>query len=430
MPPEVNQPTIFIYTPNGTSNVINPFYNYTFHPQPSAVDFPPRVGSSRGTPVASYHSTVRYPDAAGQSQPDLANKQLQANGASLHSLTYQLITQQPQYGPFSNIGYSDDRGSGYNSIENMHNAIHMLVGNGGHMSNIPYSSFDPIFWLHHANVDRLFALWQAIYPDSRFTSQVSTASTFTEDAGTTEDINTVLTPFHSDDSGHLWTSATAWSTRAFGYSYPGIIDWGVNASQLASNVKSHLNTLYNPTGALSRRSVSKDASNELQLSPNAMDAQWFANVRVQKASTSSPFFVHLFLGPAPIDPATWSFAPNLIGSHSVVDTNLLTPADRDVSSTLYGQVPLNHALLAAGYSDLAPSSVIPILTSQLNWRLQNIDDSALDISQVPSLRIHVVGQEVKQRAEEDQFPEYGPLRVFRQVTKGKVGGLEDDEGTE
>ena len=47
MPPEVNEPTIFIVTPNGTSNVINPFYNYTFHPQPSNTDFPPNVGSVR-----------------------------------------------------------------------------------------------------------------------------------------------------------------------------------------------------------------------------------------------------------------------------------------------------------------------------------------------------------------------------------------------
>ncbi|KAL9031397.1 MAG: hypothetical protein Q9196_000581 [Gyalolechia fulgens] len=427
MPPEVNWPTIFIVGPNGTSNVVNPLYNYTFHPQPSDTDFPPYVGSSRGTPVASYHSTVRYPDAAGQSQPDLANKQLQANGPALHTLTYQLLTQQPEYGPFSNIGYSDGRGGRYNSIENMHNGIHMLVGNGGHMSNIPYSSFDPIFWLHHANVDRLFALWQAVYPDSHVTPQVNTAGTFTNDPGTTEDIDTPLTPFHSDDSGQLWAPATAWSTRTFGYTYPEIVDWGVNRSQLASNVKSGLNALYNPTGSIQRRSESRDTSSELQLSPNAMDAQWFANVRVQKSAATSPFFVHLFLGAVPTDPATWSFAPNLVGSHSVVDTSLLSSANPNLPATLYGQIPLNHALLAAGNSDLAPSNVIPILTSSLNWRLQNLDDSPLDVGQVPSLKIHTVGQEVKQTARADQFPEYGPLKVFRQVTRGKNGGLGDND---
>ncbi|KAL8842549.1 MAG: hypothetical protein Q9170_000503 [Blastenia crenularia] len=280
------------------------------------------------------------------------------------------------------------------------------------------------------NVDRLFALWQAVYPESQVTAQNSMAGTFTDDPGSTEDINTPLTPFHSDESSHLWTSATAWSTRAFGYTYPEIIDWGVNSSQLTSNVKSQLNALYNPTYAISRRSAPKDASEELQLSPNSMDTQWFANIRVQKSAARSPFFVHLFLGDAPTDPTTWSFAPNLVGSHSVVDTILLSSANPDVPATLYGQIPLNHALLAAGHTDFAPSVVTPILTSQLNWRLQNIDDSQLEVSQVPSLKIHVVGQEVQHRAREDQFPEYGPLRVFRQVTRGKAGGLGDDDDTD
>ncbi|KAI4122475.1 MAG: hypothetical protein LQ338_005800 [Usnochroma carphineum] len=423
MPPEVNQPTIFINAPNGTLNVVNPLYNYTFHPQPSNTDFPPNVGPNGGTPVSSYHSTVRYPNAAGQSQPDRANMQLQANGAALHTLTYQLITQQSNYGPFSNTGFSDGRGQHYNSIENMHNGIHMLVGNGGHMSNIPYSSFDPIFWLHHANVDRLFALWQAIYPNATVTPQANAAGTFTDAPGITEDVNTPLTPFRSDDNGHFWTSGTVWSTRTFGYTYPEIMDWGVSSDQLTSNVKASLNALYNPSGSISQRSMSANASNDLQLSPNAMDVQWFANVKLQVSSMTSPFFVHLFLGEAPADTATWSFATNLVGTHSVVDTSLLRAVSPDSPATLYGQVPLNHALLAAGNSDLAPSNIVPLLTSQLNWRLQYTDDSPLDISLVPSLKIHVVGQEVKPRATEDQFPEYGQMQVYKEVTNGKAGGL-------
>jgi len=52
----------------------------------------------------------------------------------LHSMTYQLIAQEPDYAMFSNTAYNDGRGTGlYNSIENMHNAIHAIVGNGGHM---------------------------------------------------------------------------------------------------------------------------------------------------------------------------------------------------------------------------------------------------------------------------------------------------------
>lgn len=28
-----------------------------------------------------------------------------------------------------------------------------------------FQAFDPIFYLHHCNVDRLYALWEYVYPD-------------------------------------------------------------------------------------------------------------------------------------------------------------------------------------------------------------------------------------------------------------------------
>ncbi|KAL8766009.1 MAG: hypothetical protein Q9209_007098 [Squamulea sp. 1 TL-2023] len=190
-----------------------------------------------------------------------------------------------------------------------------------------------------SNTDRLFALWQAIYPESNFSSsQVSAFGTLTNDPGSMEDVNT-----------------------------------------------------HGP----------------------------------------SPFFVHLYLGAAPDNPGTWSFAPNLIGSHSVLDTSMLnTAANPDLPTTFYGQIPLNHALLAAGNSDLSPSKIVPLLRSQLTWELQNTEDVPLDISNVPSLKIHVVGQEVKPRVSDNEFPEYGHVQVYREVTEGKTGGLQEGEDVE
>ncbi|KAL9609507.1 MAG: hypothetical protein Q9167_005724 [Letrouitia subvulpina] len=452
MPAEVNQPVITINGPLGLRSINNPLYNYTFRPQPSAVEFPPSSSVSQthavnrasyhfGPPfrsrilnicqLASFHSTVRYPNSAGQSQPDLANKQLQANGASLHSSTYQLITQQSNYAPFSNTGYTDARGNHYNSIENMHNAIHSLVGNGGHMAVVPYSAFDPIFWLHHANVDRLFAIWQAIYPSSFVTSQISNYGTYTNTPGKSEDINTLLTPFHSDDSGALHTSLTARSTRSFGYTYPEIVDWGVNATQLTANVKARLNALYNPSSSFGRRSTTSDRGSNRgsggRRFPNGMNRQWFINIRMDKSAVTSSFFVHFFLGSVPVDPTGWSFAPNLVGTHSVLDATIFTAANTGPATALYGQIPLNHALLDSGIHHLGPQSVVPFLTSRLNWRLQRMDDSPLDVSEVPSLKIYVVGQRVKPRVAEDAFPEYEKLVAYRSVTRGKAGALADGD---
>jgi tyrosinase len=44
-------------------------------------------------------------------------------------------------------------------LENAHGEVHIAVG--GTM-NSASSPADPVFWLHHANVDRLWAQWQAL----------------------------------------------------------------------------------------------------------------------------------------------------------------------------------------------------------------------------------------------------------------------------
>jgi len=43
---------------------------------------------------------------------------------------------------------------------NPHNNVHNAVGKGGWMSDENTAALDPIFWLHHANIDRIWALWQ------------------------------------------------------------------------------------------------------------------------------------------------------------------------------------------------------------------------------------------------------------------------------
>ncbi|KAA6415653.1 MAG: hypothetical protein FRX48_00369 [Lasallia pustulata] len=290
MPSVVSQPTITITSPQGPKATPNPLYNYTFHPQPSAFDFPPRDS------ITAYQSTVRYPDASGHSQPDLINQQLSANAQALQSMTYQLLAQQPNYGPFSNTAYRNGTNQIFNSLENMHNAIHGLVGNGGHMSIVPYAGFDPIFWLHHANVDRLFAMWQAIYPGSYTTPQSDAYGTFTNSPGGIEDIKTLLTPFHSDNSGTLYTSATARSISSFGYTYPEIQDWNVTTTQLSANVRSAINALYSPSSTPSKQPRTNDPASS---SPTPPDHQWFVNILVTRNALPTGYFIHFFLSPPP-----------------------------------------------------------------------------------------------------------------------------------
>lgn len=43
-------------------------------------------------------------------------------------------------------------------LEGVHGGVHVWVG--GAMSSIPTAPADPIFWMHHANIDRLWWVWQ------------------------------------------------------------------------------------------------------------------------------------------------------------------------------------------------------------------------------------------------------------------------------
>ena len=51
-------------------------------------------------------------------------------------------------------------------LEDYHGAVHVWVG--GHMGNLPFASFDPIFWAHHCMIDRLWRIWQLKHPGSSF----------------------------------------------------------------------------------------------------------------------------------------------------------------------------------------------------------------------------------------------------------------------
>ena len=45
-------------------------------------------------------------------------------------------------------------------LETPHNTCHDVIGgDGGNMSDISISAFDPLFWLHHSNMDRFYYNW-------------------------------------------------------------------------------------------------------------------------------------------------------------------------------------------------------------------------------------------------------------------------------
>ena len=51
-------------------------------------------------------------------------------------------------------------------LETPHNTCHDVIGgDGGNMSDISISAFDPLFWLHHCNMDRFYYNWMRLQTD-------------------------------------------------------------------------------------------------------------------------------------------------------------------------------------------------------------------------------------------------------------------------
>ncbi len=42
---------------------------------------------------------------------------------------------------------------------NLHGSVHVLTGNGQGMGSVPWAANDPVFWMHHCNIDRMWASW-------------------------------------------------------------------------------------------------------------------------------------------------------------------------------------------------------------------------------------------------------------------------------
>jgi len=104
----------------------NPLFNAKVNA--AAVD----QGKKRGDPRPS--TTERFPGQPGTEPLPTAQW-----------LT-RLIENHPDFTDFSN------------RLEKVHGDVHVWVG--GHMSDIGFAAYDPIFWAHHTMIDRVWSLWQ------------------------------------------------------------------------------------------------------------------------------------------------------------------------------------------------------------------------------------------------------------------------------
>ncbi|KAL9620974.1 MAG: hypothetical protein Q9160_004492 [Pyrenula sp. 1 TL-2023] len=369
IPPVVATPEISINTFSGWQTVKNPLYTYRFP------DYPRNIPNMT---VEGYNYeymedrlfTIRQPTTGtdvgvnGTQNNTRAYETVAAGTASLHQMTYQLLSSTSV--PFNNFATDANHAL---SIEQIHDQIHDWVGGlGGHMYYITWSAFDPIFWLHHANIDRLFAIWQALNPDTYITPQMNPA-TFASPVAE-GNVDTPLYPFRkaslfgsgNDNStapSAFHTPSTVRSTKTFGYTYPEVVDWkNVSASDLRAAVIAKVNKLYNtPTSVNSsgsdphpttlsnsttlfnKRFTSPVKTQNLHSKPkrttltpsitttyqlNNLPTQYILNLSLPLQSSSLTLNFYLGAPPPALAPSP-SDASNLLAAHSIFSSTTQSP---------------------------------------------------------------------------------------------------------
>ncbi|KAK4617872.1 Tyrosinase [Fulvia fulva] len=283
--------------------------------------------------------------------------------------------------------------SSVNSLEGVHNTVHNTIC--GTMCNLDASAFDPIFWLHHANVDRIGALWQALNPNTRQPTTRSSSGNFVWDSGSQRGDTFSYMPFRTQNTGTAWwTPAMSYDVRMSGYTYPEIAD-----RPSVSTLQSRLNNIYG--NGRSQQAVSTNAKRddeflaleERQASANLITppsqaalapfraslinvngsySEYSAEVTIRKSvAPGESFNLHLFFGD--VDVSRIANSDYLDASNRVGGISVSQASSTNGANAAQGVVPITDALLntliAGGIKDLKPSTVRQYVRAKLVWRL-------------------------------------------------------------
>lgn len=334
----------------------------------------------------------------------------------------------------------------YDSIESLHDSIHTIGGGGwGHLAIIAYSSFDPLFFLHHANVDRIFAMWQIIHNDTYVIPTAAVYASHTQNQGDIEDIQTPLKPFFVNDTS-FWTSEMVRNHDTFGYTYAEVAN--KTRAEVVAAIN-HLYTDYSPATIILRskqrpaahggqsinhqtfKNIAQHHSSEsramawqhepMDHSPlsalfSADDSdksyrEWIANIEVRKHALNSSFLIYLFLGDVPDDGSSWQNRENLVGSLGIFAGR--SRSTRVEHGKVTGTIPLTSALMrkASDMSipNLDPVDIEPFLRSALQLRIALVNGTVVNVDEVDGLRISIVSSTVMVPTTEDELPQWGAI---------------------
>lgn len=331
-------------------------------------------------------STKRYPTTIGEpgspSNQSSARAAIDALQPKLHDRLYKLLTNYTDYNMVSNDAWIPgnvdvDR---QDSFESLHNEFHGQVGGpGGFMPILDISSYDPIFWLHHTMMDRVFALWQALHQDSWFEPQEQMNANYWIENGTTSSASTGLKPFKKNDAGDLWTSDDVRNWTVFGYTYPELQQgWSTDSvrsavDHLYSQQEDPTITAQAPQTPQRRSRIDRRLLGGVAKSSVVQGYKYFLNVRASKNALRQPYTVYAFLG-EPGPKSTLVTADNLAGTLGIA-SRLLTEEQAAsmptvlVTSTLPLNRPLKQRIKSGELVVKTADDINNYLKNHLTWKV-------------------------------------------------------------
>ncbi|KAJ3499090.1 hypothetical protein NLG97_g624 [Lecanicillium saksenae] len=226
--------------------------------------------------------TVRCP-APYYSYPGSANANL--GNRNLKGNVYAAFVYAQNFNQFA---MTANNGVG---IEQIHNWVHYDASCGQQFWQPDLSGFDPLFMLHHANVDRLWAYWQYIHPDQAiFTNSYYGQSRYATPQGTTITPDSPLEPFFGSQTRMLTTRAVA-SLNGMGYSYERLQYWNMSGADLTTAARALINETYG-----NRSLAKKRARTSSQLATNGgWTMQYFARFEIDRTHVERPSTVAIYI---------------------------------------------------------------------------------------------------------------------------------------
>lgn len=429
IPTSMRDQTVSVTKPQGKVTIRNPLYSYTW-----GASLPSEMGWG---PSNGFATTLRRPvQNPTRSNNNAVNTIFGQARVGWRQRVFALFASKQPWGYASTEAFGvKTTSSNADSFEAIHDEIHSNVGGtDGHMSYLDVAAFDPFFWLHHTNIDRLLSMYQLVTPDTWVVPGKVNRDMFQWKAGQTNDANTPLAPFPKNNGGSAYSSNDVKETRVFGYYYPE------TQQRSAKQVIQAVNRLY---GMGQQQMTKRDGEEAAPFGGRpfqAGDYDTVLSVVGDKYAMPGSYQVVCFLGSQPANgtapshlptgmingtvPTTkpvngtsgngtadfeYGFPPNYVGSHTFLGGSM-AGSNGSAPTLVEGCIPLTAALQekqANGeLASLRLEHVEPYLNENLSYKIIGPNGQEFAPEDVPNFHVKVKSCEVEPNTSDDELPGY------------------------